>query len=140
MVDNVQIVLRSEDWIDDTGEKMVFKIPFEQLVLMLKKSVQVIAKEDLNPLRLYASNTYTSLKLMLAAMNEDDVKESPKKIDAPVKKKKRVYKGRVCGMRPSDEVLLDFKKSGFLHKKVAKLYGVKTSTVSNWYTKIKKGK
>ncbi len=136
MGNNVQIVLKSKDWIDDKGEKMIFKIPFKQLVLMLKEATHTIAKDDKTSLRLYASNAYTSLKLLSAVLGED-VEEKPKEAAPPIEKK-RTYKGRVCGMQPSDEVLLDFKKNGFTQKKIAALYGVQNSTVSNWYTKMKK--
>ena len=56
------------------------------------------------------------------------------------KKPQKVCKGRkkrVCGKRPSDEQLLEFRKNGAFHKDIAKLYGVDTSTVCGWVKSIK---
>lgn len=161
MVKNVQIVLKVKDLKDESGNNLIFKIPFEQLVLMLIKSVHAMANDHENPIRLYASNANTALALLVNALG--DVVEEPERVSKKVLKKgekedilkswsvkyrtktQKVAtksgnrKKSVVGRRPSDEVLLDFQENGFTHKKVAKLYEVANSTVSKWYSKIRKG-
>lgn len=137
---DVQVVLQSKDWIDDRGNDLIFKIKFKQLLMMVRDAVVVIAREDKNPLRLHGSNVYTSVKLLLDAMGEETkvIPEAPKEVKAPVKRKK--YKKRATGRRPADSELIRHRKNNVLQKNLAKVYGVDSSTISNWYSDIKRKK
>lgn len=133
----VKIVVKMNNLVSDEGDSLTFNIPFNRLIGTTAKALHEAANNE-TPLRLYAANAFTSMSLLIAAMNDKvEPIEEHKKVETPVKKK-RNYRGRVCGMRPTDAVLLNFQENGFTYKKVADMYGVVNSTVSNWYTAIKK--
>jgi len=168
MAKEVQIAVNMKDLDSESGNNLVFKIPFKRLALALIKPAIKMANDYKNPIRLNAANVYTTLLLLLDAMGEDveyamdeDV-ETPKRVGKKTfkegekeeilgnwhikfrgKKPKKSLKvkvkrkKRVCGKRPSNEQLLEFRKNGAFHKDIAKLYGVDTSTVCGWIKSIK---
>lgn len=131
---DVKIELKLNDLVDEKGDILFFKISFKQFVAMFIKVINVMATDDNNLLRLYASNVYTSLALLLDALNGPV--DTSKKVIKKVVKKAR--KKRVMGMKPSDEELITFKKNGATMADVSKVYGVVPSTVGNWYADLKK--
>ena len=157
MTQEVQIGVRMKDLDSESGNNLVFKIPLKQLILVLIRSVHKIAQDFKHPLRMYATSAFSVLTLFASVLDEDV--EIPERVDKkvlkpgekeetleawdkkfrrkPKKVVKKKRKKRVCGKRPSDEQLLEFRRNGAFHKDIAKLYGVDTSTVCGWVKSIK---
>ena len=105
----------------------------KQLIWPAKKAIKVIAQGNENPVRLYAANAYTSLKLLLIALDEE-AQEPLKEVITPVKK--RLRSKRVDINRPADIELLLHKRHKIPYKDLARVYGVSTDTVKSWYSNI----
>jgi hypothetical protein len=161
MTQEVQITLKVEDLKDEVGNSLIFEIPFNQLIRVIIKSIHAMASDFKSPIRLYASNVFTALMLLVDVLDNDDVKAPEKgknkilkegekeriigewetkwrgeKKLRKVAKKKAKRKKRVVGMRPSTAQLLKLRNNGTSNREVAELLGVSTSTVWKWYNTI----
>lgn len=157
MNQKIRIAVNMSDLDSESGN---IRIPFKQLVFALVKAVGAMGKDFNNPIRLYASNAYSTLALLMSVLDEDV--EEPERVGQKTLKegeKERILgdwhktwreegktgplkvvksrKKRVTGKRPPDAQLLEFRNNGALNKDIAKVLGVCNSTVGLWFKNIK---
>lgn len=72
-----QIQFHEDEWVGTTGKYIVIDVPLKAIVLKVNKLLKEIASDNSdNPVRLYASNAYTSLKLLLNKLDEEESRDS----------------------------------------------------------------
>ena len=70
----VEIAFHEDTWVSERGEHIILEVSLAQLVSKMSEVLKKIASnEDNNPTRLYASNAYTSLKLLSHVIDDGSV-------------------------------------------------------------------
>ena len=67
-----KIQFHEDEWVGEMGRYIVIDVPLKTLVMKVNKLIKEMASDSGNPIRLYASNAYTSLKLFTNALNEEE--------------------------------------------------------------------
>ena len=80
-----KIYYHEDEWIGEAGKFIVIDVTLESAVYKVNKLLKEIASDDSdNPARLYASNAYTSLKLLLNKLDEEKSRDSSEDaVDVP---------------------------------------------------------
>ena len=84
----IKMTFHEDNWIDDKDGSIVLEVPFKKMVAIMSESVKAIASgKENNPIRLYASNVYTSLSLLSRALNDEDISNVKELLHQPAERK-----------------------------------------------------